>query len=107
VQIPENIQNKFDEILDNFDFEKVHRVMKLLNWEWMVSVGGVPEIQDLKAEVRARLKEVYTNAKTLKRETYLTYCGGLKVQYSSGKDEAGDWESFEVDFVLENWRTEG
>lgn len=34
-------------ILENFDFDKVHRVMTFLDWHW-ASVGGVPSIEELK-----------------------------------------------------------
>lgn len=41
--------NKIDsikEIMDNFDFEKVHRVMRALGWEWRDF--GTPTIEEIK-----------------------------------------------------------
>ena len=46
-----------DEILDEFDFEKVHRVMQALNWKWQSS-PDVPSIADLRRMARSLLKQV-------------------------------------------------
>lgn len=46
-----------DEILDEFDFEKVHHAMLALKWGWH-STKGVPEIADLRRMARSLLKEV-------------------------------------------------
>jgi len=46
-----------DSILDNFDFERVHKAMTALDWEW-ASTDGVPEIPDLRQKARELLKDV-------------------------------------------------
>lgn len=46
-----------DEILDEFDFEKVHRVMLALNWKWY-DTEGIPSIADLRRMARSLLKQV-------------------------------------------------
>lgn len=46
-----------DEILDEFDFEKVHHAMLALNWKWH-STDGVPAIADLRRTARSLLKQV-------------------------------------------------
>lgn len=46
-----------EEILDEFDFEKVHRVMLALNWKWH-DAKGVPAIADLRRMARSLLKQV-------------------------------------------------
>lgn len=49
-----------DNILDNFEFEKVHKAMVALDWGWG-SLGGerrVPEVSELKIEARKLLTEV-------------------------------------------------
>ena len=43
-----------DEILDEFDFEKVHKVMEFLDWKWG---GGVPTIGGMRKVARNLLKE--------------------------------------------------
>lgn len=46
-----------DEILDEFDFDKVHKVMVSLDWKWH-STDGVPAIADLRRMARSLLKQV-------------------------------------------------
>lgn len=59
-----------DEILDEFDFEKVHRTMKALDWTWYGS-DGVPSIGDLRRQARELLQEL------LKHNRYCVGTGGL------------------------------
>jgi len=49
--------NEIDEILDEFDFEKVHKVMVALGWEWY-DTDGVPSIAELRKKARHLLKEL-------------------------------------------------
>ena len=42
-------------IMDNFDFEKIHKAMVALDWEWFgitsgVPTCGIPTIEDLKSQ---------------------------------------------------------
>lgn len=46
-----------DEILDEFDFEKVHRVMVALDWRYN-GHEQVPSIGDLRRTARSLLKQV-------------------------------------------------
>lgn len=46
-----------DKIMDNFDFHKVHEVMKFLNWEWGFTKNGVPEECEIRSFARSLLKE--------------------------------------------------
>ena len=59
-----------DEILDEFDFERVHQTMKALNWTWH-DTDGVPTIGDLRRQARTLLQEL------LKHNYYCTGTGGL------------------------------
>jgi hypothetical protein len=49
------LNSKINEIMETFDFEMVHRVMKFLDWEWHSS--GVPSIETLKDQARELLQE--------------------------------------------------
>lgn len=49
-------QEMQDEIMDNFDFEKVHTVMTALDWRWC-STNGVPEKSDLRRSARKMLRD--------------------------------------------------
>ena len=46
-----------DNILDEFDFERVHKAMVALNWQWH-NTDGVPTIGDLRRNARNLLIEV-------------------------------------------------
>ncbi len=60
-----------DEILDEFDFELVHRTMKALEWTWHGSVDS-PTIGDLRRAARELLQEL------LKQDSlHLVGMGGL------------------------------
>lgn len=50
-------QKAIDKILSNFDFERVHTVMVMLNWKWTFT-NGVPTIQDLRSEAIELLNNV-------------------------------------------------
>jgi len=59
-----------NEILDEFDFEIVHRTMKALDWTWHGSVES-PTIGDLRRMARGLLQEL------LKHNHYCVGTGGL------------------------------
>lgn len=51
-----NLYSKIDEVMDRFEFDKVHRVMTFLNWTWAQSSGNcVPTVETLKAEAYRQL----------------------------------------------------
>jgi hypothetical protein len=50
------MQDQIDEIMDWFDFEKVHEVMESIGWRWHRGDISVPTIQDLKKEARKLLR---------------------------------------------------
>ena len=52
----EAIQEQIDEIMDTFDFDKVHDVMKFLDWRWQ-RAEEPPDIYEIKQEARERLKQ--------------------------------------------------
>jgi hypothetical protein len=60
-----------DEIMDEFDFEIVHRTMKALDWKWS-GCDGIPSIGDLRRMARELLQELLRNDKY-----HLTGTGGL------------------------------
>ena len=44
------VNKMIDDIIENFDFKRVHSVMEHLNWKWIDK--GVPSIDDLKDTAR-------------------------------------------------------
>jgi hypothetical protein len=105
IMITPSQQDKIDEILDEFDFPRVHMVMEHLEWKWS-TIAGVPSIGDLRRAARNHL-----NALALRRATsgpweHNTMTGGLSASRWGNTDEFGPWENFGLEFVLEHWRTE-
>ena len=45
------------EIMDNFDFERVHKVMETLDWKW-ASTRGVPTLRDIELMAQRLLYDV-------------------------------------------------
>lgn len=102
-------QDKMDEILDEFDFAKMQRVMEFLDWKW-ATIGHVPMQGDIRRAVREELRKltIKNNAKQNKgaewEEEY--FSGGLSIRHFGGIDDKGPWENYECQFVAEYWRTE-
>jgi hypothetical protein len=89
-------QDSIDHILDNFDFEKVHKAMEALDWKWgyIMDTGTlqVPEVADLKKAARRMLREA-----VLCPEPDCTVAtGGFYVQKLDG-------EELKLAFQLEEW----
>jgi len=47
-----------DNIMDWFDFERVHRTMKALRWEWVGAEEKIP----CQGEIRERARQLLTDA---------------------------------------------
>jgi hypothetical protein len=78
---------KIDLVLDYFDFKKVRRVMKALDWVW-VGINRVPETKQIRSKAEYLLNEL--NIKNYKA----LGTGGLVAE----KTEEGDYI---LRFVLE------
>jgi hypothetical protein len=92
--------NDINEILDNFDFEKVKRVMDFLNWEWAGS-NGVPEIYELRQHARKLMNTAVTECLKSKGTDYTTECGGFRVECN--KYEGDPKIYLRLSFNLESW----
>jgi hypothetical protein len=48
-------EKRLVECLNEFDFKRVHKVMKFLRWKWARKIPSrVPSISELKEEIRKR-----------------------------------------------------
>lgn len=78
--------DRINDLLDAFDFERVHRAMVALNWRWGPDPGEVPTVSDLRRCARRLLRDA--------KPGYATSTGGLYVE----RDKSGDYElSFRID----------
>lgn len=95
-----------DEILDCFDFERVKKVMDHLNWEWVLSDSGVPEIYELRKRARELLQTVVVGVQKKESEgSYFTATGGFYAEARVYPDDSKiylrlsfqvtDWDNWE------------
>lgn len=82
--------NEIEEVLKNFDFEKVRKVMVFLDWKWHGE--GEPEIPSIYRMIE-RSRELLTNA--CKHKHGLAATGGFVARHDDG--------FFELSFVLESY----
>lgn len=86
-----NKQAIIDEVMDFLQFERIHKVMKLLNWEWAPE-NKVPEIYELRRFVRELINEL------IDKNLVEIQCGGFRVRKGS--------ESIIVTFEVESFEVE-
>lgn len=50
---------RIEDIMNNFDFKKVHSVMVLMNWQWYSSISktGVPALREIKKTAKRLLND--------------------------------------------------
>ena len=85
-----------DDILDEFDFGKVQKVMEALDWTWFedgVSPSEVPTLGKLRKKARSLLKEC------MQFPEYSTATGGL---WASKKTFDGH-PYYRLQFVVTDW----
>lgn len=67
--------NKIQDCLDNFDFERVHKVMVALDWKWFMLDGErIPSIKDLRNNAERLLSIAVRDNDTIS-------LGGFKASY--------------------------
>lgn len=97
----EVIQNQIDDIMDEFDFDQVEKVMEFLGWEWSSS-NGVPEKYEIKKQARKLLKQAaeFNGGGT-------TSTGGFVASSKFGEDGNGKWVLLKLDFSIESSLLDG
>ncbi len=73
------------EVMENFDFETVHRVMTQLDWQWAIEHGekAVPSVYRLMKQAEQLLTDV---AKYDDRQHHEFATGGLRAIFSEDED---------------------
>ena len=98
-----------EDIIDNFDFDRVHNVMDYLRWQW-ATCGGVPTIEELKEQAIRLLRD----ASELRLGDYKDTHHKLPIVYATGGFEANAWcdkdktqiIGLELKFILTSWDSE-
>lgn len=81
-------------VLENFDFNRVERAMKSLNWEWNLSI---PTHEDLIKMAKDLLYGLIDN------DTTEMACGGFRAE----RIIDGDDEFFRLTFCVTEWDSMG
>jgi hypothetical protein len=78
----EAVDEQIDDIMDEFEFDKVHKVMEFLDWKWWFDgeTERVPEVYELRKKAREYLRYVAKHGGT-------TGSGGFMAQCRKGHDE--------------------
>lgn len=79
------------EIMDNFDFKKVQKIMTLMDWKW-ASIRSVPTEEDLRKSALRFLQSVANG------EAECMGSGGLYAEDYGG--------NLKLSFVAEQWNSE-
>jgi hypothetical protein len=98
-----------DDILTEFDFEKVREVMVALDWKWASTHPSVPSIKDLKDTARYLLIKVYN----LRKDKYNDTHPEVPVQVATGgfraialSNDSGEVDFLKLEFVITEWEAE-
>jgi uncharacterized protein (UPF0128 family) len=84
-----------DDVIEKFNFEKVHVVMVALDWVWQTTEGdglAVPSVARLKARARHLLREAINHKHVA--------TGGFVARYFPKVDD--EPEQFTLQFILES-----
>jgi len=76
-----------DGIIDEFDFEKVHKAMIALDWKWAIAITGDDGPLKLRVPTLDRLKEFARYLLIGSIKTGLCFSGGLKAEYFAAIQE--------------------
>ena len=90
--------DEIDDIMDNFDFEKVHETMALLGWRWVSRSTQAFEIPHV-SELRKRARGLMQDAMGSHMPSYSTGTGGFQVD----KETIEGKTYLSLSFVLTEW----
>jgi len=85
-----NVEDQINEIMDWFDFSRVHRTMIAVNWKW---INEVPTEGEIRKKARELLKQL------VQTKCIVVGTGGLEAYQVDGQ--------LGLRFVLCDWYVEG
>jgi hypothetical protein len=96
-----------DDILDEFDFEKVREVMVALDWKWASAEADIPSMSKLKDTARHLLISVYN----LRKDKYTITHPEVPVQVETGgfkatalaNEDSGEVDFLKLEFIVTEW----
>lgn len=96
----ETIQILVDDMIDSFDFQRVHRVVQCVDWKYAKPDGTliIPEISDLKRVARSCLRNAYRYSLKYGDDASVVGSGGFEAQYFPALEKEGPM--FRLRFIL-------
>ena len=85
---------KIQDILEDFNFQKVHDVMEQLDWKWAMTKYGVPTIDELKSEAKRLLIDACV-------EHTCVATGGFRAVYEAGETPDDPDTYIALEFIIE------
>jgi hypothetical protein len=84
------------ELFDEFDFEKIHRVMEALEWKWSMGDGrwATPTVE----EIIDKASQLFEELMEGKHDIESTGSGGIRVYFD---DEIEKTDCVKMEFILE------
>jgi len=105
----DSLTTMVDDIMDEFDFEKVQRTMHALDWKWANTQMAVPSISELKDTARYLLIHVYNMRTDEYKETHPEVpvtCGTGGFRATALCNEDGVVDFLKLEFIVTEWESE-
>lgn len=98
----EDYRDAIDEVMDNFDFHKVERVMTALGWLWARHGGNEmyqPDVSELRTRARQLMRHAVEEMLARGEKKWGTETGGFRVEcwHEDGRID------LRLDFIVETW----
>lgn len=90
------LDSQVESIIQNFDFDKIQKVMSLMDWHWYTKNGfRVPSLEEIKSTAARLLSEALHYAKNSESPAIFS-CGDFKAEVDLAK------EVIELSFIVES-----
>ena len=89
-----------EEVMEEFDFEKMFNVMNYLNWEWATCVENgpsVPTIKEIRKLARSLMKDCIKKAQANEHKLMTISTAGFEVYYNETD------RFLSLKFIVEGW----
>jgi hypothetical protein len=98
-----------DEIMDEFNFARVHKAMVALDWKWALPSNSIPSMDELRKEAERLLRDVAdVRLNMFKEEDYkmpiICSTGGFSATAWCNEDKT-KITRLNLDFVVSSWNS--
>jgi len=87
--------SRIEDIMDEFDFDKVHKVMDSLDWTWVGVEAGdnIPSRAELRRSARRLLQQSVQTKSSIGS-------GGFHIEFDSGEENGMPWVNLNLFFCV-------